>query len=169
MAVKLPALLWVEIYKAAVYLYNKTLKKSLGQRSPYKDFYTFMAKKDSILNLVRKLQISHLRNYGCKAFIMINDAFKKTNRLNKLEPNTQISYLVSYNFINIYHVWNPKLNKVIYVRDVTFNKDKFYNSDLNSFKDDLLNVIKEEMDKLIRTCKIYNNEAILMDLLNQGL
>jgi len=55
------------------------------------------------------------------------------------------------------------------VRDVTFNKDKFYNSDLNSFKDDLLNVIKEEMDKFIRTCKIYNNEAILMDLLNQGL
>jgi len=47
-----------------------------------------MAKKDSILNLVRKLQISYLRNYGCKAFIMMNDAFKKTNRLNKLEPNT---------------------------------------------------------------------------------
>jgi len=30
MVVKLPALLWVEIYKAAIYLYNKTLKKSLS-------------------------------------------------------------------------------------------------------------------------------------------
>ena len=30
MVVKLLALLWVEIYKATVYLYNKTLKKSLS-------------------------------------------------------------------------------------------------------------------------------------------
>ena len=114
-----------------------------------------MVKKDNILNLVHKLQISHLCNYGCKAFIITNDAFKKTNYLNKLKPNAQISYLVSYNFINIYYVQNLKFNRVIRVRDITFNKDKFYNSDLNSFKDDFLNVIKEEIDELIRTCEIY--------------
>jgi len=63
-----------------------------------------MVKKDSILNLVRKLQINYLRNYSCKAFIIINNAFKKTNHLNKLKPNTWISYLISYDFINIYYV-----------------------------------------------------------------
>jgi len=73
---------------------------------------------------------------------------------------------VGYNFINIYHVWNLKLNRVICVRDVTFNKDEFYNSDFNSFKDNLLNITKEEIDKLIHTCKIYNNKVILIDLLN---
>jgi len=73
---------------------------------------------------------------------------------------------VGYDFINIYYVWNPKLNRVIRVRDVTFNKDEFYNSDLNSFKDNLLNVIKEEIDKLIHTYKIHNDKAILIDLLN---
>ena len=52
------------------------------------------------------------------------------------------------------------------MRDVTFNKDKFYNSNLNSFKDNLLNVIKEEIDKLIHTCEIYNDEAILINLFN---
>jgi len=166
MAVKLLALLWVEIYKAAVYLYNRTLKKSLSWRLPYEDFYTFVVKKDSIPNLVRKLQISHLRNYGCKAFAMTNDALKKTNRLNKLEPNAWISYLVGYDSINIYRVWNLKLNRVIRVRDVTFNEDEFYNGDLDSFKDDFLNVTKEEIDELICTCEIYNDEAILMDLLN---
>ena len=166
MVVKLLALLWVEIYKATVYLYNRTLKKSLSQRSPYKDFHTFIVKKDSILNPVHKLQISHLRNYSYKAFIIINDTLKKTNHLNKLEPNTQINYLVGYNFINIYYVQNPKLNRVIRVRDITFNKDKFYNSNLNSFKDDLFNITKEEIDKLIRICKIYNDEAILINLFN---
>jgi len=100
---------------------------------------------------------------------MTNDALKKTNRLNKLEPNTWISYLIGYNFINIYHVWNPKLNKVIYIRDVTFNKDEFYNGDFNNFKDNLFNVIKEEINELIYTCEIYNNEAILINLFNQGL
>jgi len=87
MVVKLPVLLWVKIYKATVYLYNRTLKKSLSWRSPYKDFHTFMVKKDGIPNLVRKLQISHLRNYGCKTFIITNDTLKKTNCLNKLKPN----------------------------------------------------------------------------------
>ena len=100
---------------------------------------------------------------------MTNNTLKKTNYLNKLELNTQISYLISYNSINIYYVWNLKLNKVIYVRDVTFNEDKFYNNDLNSFKDNLFNVTKEEIDKLIHTCKIYNDKAILIDFLNQGL
>jgi len=52
------------------------------------------------------------------------------------------------------------------VRDVTFNEDKFYNSDLNSFKDDFLNVTKEEIDELIRIYKIYNDKAILINLLN---
>jgi len=52
------------------------------------------------------------------------------------------------------------------VRDVTFNKDEFYNSNLNSFKDNLFNIIKEEMDELICMCKIYNDKAILMDLFN---
>ena len=52
------------------------------------------------------------------------------------------------------------------MRDVTFNKDKFYNGDLNSFKDNLLNVIKEEIDELIYMYEIYNDEVILIDFLN---
>ena len=46
-----------------------------------------MAKKDGIPNLVRKPQISYLRNYSYKAFAITNDTLKKTNRLNKLKPN----------------------------------------------------------------------------------
>jgi len=97
---------------------------------------------------------------------MTNDALKKTNRLNKLEPNAWISYLMGYDFINIYYVWNPKLNRVIRVRDVTFNEDEFYNSNFNSFKDNLFNVTKEEIDKLICIYKIYNDEVILINLFN---
>ena len=97
---------------------------------------------------------------------MTNNAFKKTNYFNKLKPNAWISYLVGYDFINIYRVQNLKLNRVIRVRDVTFNKDKFYNSNLDSFKDNFLNVIKEEIDKLICTYKIYNDKVILIDFLN---
>ena len=36
-------------------------------------------------------------------------------------------------------------------------------------KDDLLNIIKAEMNEIIRNCEIHNYEAIPMDLLNQGL
>ena len=47
-----------------------------------------MAKKDGILNPVRKLQINYLYNYNYKAFVIINNPFKKTNYLNKLKLNT---------------------------------------------------------------------------------
>ena len=52
------------------------------------------------------------------------------------------------------------------MRDVTFNKDEFYNGNLNSFKDNLFNVIKEEIDEFICIYKIYNDKAILINLLN---
>jgi hypothetical protein len=41
---------------------------------------------------------------------MTNDTMEKKDRLHKLKPNAWIGYLVGYESMNIYRVWNPKTN-----------------------------------------------------------
>ena len=76
---------------------------------------------------------------------MTNDAMEKKDRLHKLKHNAWIGYLVGYESTNINRVWNPKTNKVIRVRDVTFNEDEVFSGDKELFKDDLLSITNEEM------------------------
>ena len=101
---KLPHFLWVEIYKAAVYLNNRTPKYHLRWQTPYESFYTYLAYRDGILVKDRKPSQAHLRAYGCKAFAMTADAHERRNRRQKLNPKAWIGYLVGYNSTNIYRV-----------------------------------------------------------------
>ncbi|KAF4506190.1 hypothetical protein G6O67_006295 [Ophiocordyceps sinensis] len=74
---KLPTQLWREIYKSAVYLYNRTPKYSHKWESPYE-------------KLTGKPAQQHLRAYGCKAFAMTTTAQEKKQRLGKLDPRAWI-------------------------------------------------------------------------------
>lgn len=146
---KLPAYLWTEIYHAAVYLYNRTPKYLYNWKSPYERFHTFLAHRDGIVVEDRKPRLDHLRVYGCKCFAMTKDALRKANKLQKLNPNAWIGYLVGYESTNIYRVWNPKVNKVIATRDVTFNEEERFSGDLAQLKDDLLHINQEEVTRLL--------------------
>lgn len=146
---KLPAYLWTEIYHAAVYLYNRTPKYLYNWKSPYERFHTFLAHRDGIVVEDRKPRLDHLRVYGCKCFAMTKDALRKANKLQKLNPNAWIGYLVGYESTNIYRVWNPKVNKVIATRDVTFNEEERFSGDLAQLKDDLLHINQEELTRLL--------------------
>jgi len=46
---KLLALLWPEISRAIVYLYNKTPRFDYNWKTPYDRFHTFMAHRDSVI------------------------------------------------------------------------------------------------------------------------
>jgi hypothetical protein len=66
-AARLPqVLLWVEIYRATVYLNNCTPKRRLGWRSPYELFHGFLTERNGIPNPDRKPHLAHLRNYGAR-------------------------------------------------------------------------------------------------------
>ena len=78
---KLPAFLWVEIYKTAVYLNNRTPKQRMHWLTPYEMFHTFLARRDGIIANDRKPQQAHLRAYGCKAFAITKMAQEKEMRL----------------------------------------------------------------------------------------
>ena len=66
--------------------------------------------------------ISYIRRYGTTAYMHIKGL--GSVQLRKLAPRAKKGRLVSYEGNNghIYRVWIPTKNKIIRLRDVTFNK-----------------------------------------------
>lgn len=88
--------LWLEITRAAVYLYNRTPNYANRWRSPHEVFFTTVALHNSFITQLKKPNQAHLRAYGCKAFAITNDTKYGKSKLQRLNPKVQVSYLVSY-------------------------------------------------------------------------
>jgi hypothetical protein len=78
--------------------------------------------KESIRN-----KIVYLNVFDCKTFSFFKkaDALKKNE---KMKSRTFIEYLIKYDFINIFRVWNSKKDDVSDYRDVIFNETKFFDT-----------------------------------------
>jgi hypothetical protein len=64
-AAKLPAALWPEIDRAAVYLHNRTPRYNYNWKSPYDLFHTYLSHRAGVVVHDRKPQQAHLKVYGC--------------------------------------------------------------------------------------------------------
>jgi hypothetical protein len=134
---RFPEYLWVEIYRAAVYLYNRTPR------------YTFLAHRDGVTVEHRKPYQAHLRVYSCKAFAMTKEAKMQQQKRHRLNPRAWIGFLVGYQSTNIYRIWDPRTGVVVSTRDVIFNEDERFNGDINQLKDDLLYIGRQELIDLL--------------------
>jgi hypothetical protein len=118
--VKLSKNLYSECYLVAAHILNRTSSSSLSWDSSL----IFMQKllKESIRN-----EIAHLKMFDCKAFSLLKqtNAFKRSE---KMKSRAFIEYLIEYDFINIFRVWNLKKNDVSDYRDVIFNETKFFDT-----------------------------------------
>ena len=128
-AASLPANMWPEIAKTAGYLNNRTPKRQLQWKTPFEALTQ------------QKPDLSHLRVYGCRAYPL------KYNipRTQKLEPRAHIGYLIGYDSTNIYQIWIPSRERVVRVRDVTFNESTFYDPK----ELDLGHILREEIEQTV--------------------
>ncbi len=112
--------LYSECYLVAAHILNRTSSSILSWNSSL----IFMQKllKKSIRN-----KIAHFKMFDCKAFSLLKkvDAFKKNK---KMKSRVFIEYLIRYDFINIFWIWNSKKDDVNDYRDVIFNETKFYDT-----------------------------------------
>ncbi len=135
--VKLSKNLYSECYFVAAHILNRTLSSSLSWDSSL----IFMQKllKKSIRN-----EIAHLKMFDCKTFSLLKktDAFKKNE---KMKSRAFIEYLIKYDFINIFRVWNSKKDDVNDYRDVIFNETKFFDTY------EKIDLLKKEEKKLYVT------------------
>jgi hypothetical protein len=118
--VKLLKDFYSECYFVVAHILNWTLSQILNWDSSL----IFMQKllKKSIRN-----EITHLKVYDCKTFSLLKeiDALKRNE---KMKSRAFIEYLIEYNFINIFWVWNSKKDDVNDYRDVIFNKTEFFDT-----------------------------------------
>jgi hypothetical protein len=118
--VKLSKDFYSECYFVAAHILNRTSSSLLSWDSSL----IFMQKllKELIWN-----EIAHLKMFNCKAFSFLKkiNAFKKNE---KMKSRAFIEYLIKYDFINIFRVWNSKKDDVNDYRDVIFNETKFFDT-----------------------------------------
>ncbi len=117
--VKLSKDFYSECYLVAAHILNRTSSQVLSW--------------DSSLIFIQKLlkksiqsEIIFFKVYDCKAFSRLKkiDVLKRNE---KMKSRVFIEYLIEYDIINIFRVWNLKKDDVSDYRDVIFNKTKFFN------------------------------------------
>jgi hypothetical protein len=136
----LPAELWREVTRAAVYLYNQTPRYYYNWNTPYERFFTSLTMRNGVQITDQKPQQAHLRVYGCKAYAASSTYLNKRERLKCLNPHNWIRYLVGYDSTNVYRIWNPKKNRIERVRDVIFDEDCVFPGTIDQLKDDFWDV-----------------------------
>ena len=122
---KLPEELWPEIYRSAVYLWNRTPRYMYEWKSPYEMFFN------------NKPTLNHLKVYGCKAFALTADTLARRNRLSRLSPRAWIGYSVGYASTNQFRIWLPTVNRVIVTRDVHFNEECMFDGKLETLRENV--------------------------------
>jgi hypothetical protein len=107
-------------YLVAAHILNRTSSSSLSCDSSL----IFMQKllKESI-----RSKIAHHKMFDCKAFSLLKEAdvFKRNE---KMKSRAFIEYLIEYDFINIFRVWNSEKDDVSDYCDVIFNETKFFDT-----------------------------------------
>jgi hypothetical protein len=163
----LPPFLWVEIYRCAVYLYNRIPKYMYNWKSPYERFYAYLSQRDGFPARDHRPKQAHLRVFGCKAFVMTTNAKVKKDRLKRLEPRAWIGFLVGYNSTNIYRIWNPSTNRIVATRDVTFNEKDLFKGNLDDLSIDIRIRTKDEWEDWLNSLEVSQSQSATNDASSQ--
>ncbi|CAL9028169.1 unnamed protein product, partial [Prunus brigantina] len=114
----LPKYFWAEAVACAVYILNRSPSRSVNGRTPYEVWSG------------RKPNIQHLRVFGCIAYSHVPDHIRK-----KLDEKAEKCIFIGYSTVTKgYKLYNPKTEKVIISRDVTFDEQGTWDWSLNEDK-----------------------------------
>jgi transposase InsO family protein len=133
----LPGNLWPLLYNTAAYLLNRMPTESIGWKTPW------IAVQEDLGITPVDPSIAHLRVFCCRAYTLK----KHLPKVPKTTPRAHIGYLAGYESTNIYLIWVPSLEKVIRIRDVIFDEEKFY----SQTEMDLAAELQVPIEQLVRT------------------
>jgi hypothetical protein len=103
----LPMCLWAEAAMAGVYVQNRLSHSALGLKTPEEMFTG------------KKLEVSHLKIFGCPMFIHI-----RKEKRNKLDPSGKKGIFVGYCEVSkAFRIYIPGQHHIEINRDVTFDED----------------------------------------------
>lgn len=114
---KLPADLWPEAVKTAVYLLNRSTTSAHGhQITPIQKFDQLLGKEDP-----EPRDLSNLRGYGCDTYVHEPD--QRRVKGDKFGPRGVLGKLVGYEGKTTYRIWVPARDIVVRSISVQFNEE----------------------------------------------
>jgi transposase InsO family protein len=109
-AKKLPGMFWGEAVNCAVYLLNRSISKSTGNKTPY-ELWTGV-----------RPSVSHLRTFGCIAHVKVTKP-----HLTKLDDRSKPMIFVGYEPGSAaYRCYDPVTRRIHISRDVVFDEDAMW-------------------------------------------
>ena len=112
--------LYFEYYLTAVCLINRTSIRFLNWKS-------LLIIIQRLTKQTIKWKIFHLKIFECKIFSLLKNA-NKSFKNEKMKSKTFINYLMIYDSINIFRVWNFEKWNVNDYKNVIFDEIQYYNT-----------------------------------------
>ncbi len=116
-----------------------------------------------LINQSIRFEIEHLKTYECKTYSLLKDA-DVSSRDSKLKSRAFVDYLVDYNSINIFRIWNSEKENVSDYRDVIFDESELY--DIYN-KDDSLVTLEKKSQIELQNERMLQNERTMKISINQ--
>jgi hypothetical protein len=152
---KLSKDLYSECYLAVIYLLNRTSIVRLKWNSS-------LIALQKCLNESVKWKLFNLEMFDNKAYVLLKDSDAST-RSEKLKARAFVNYLVEYDSINVFRVWNSEKWDVSEYRDVIFDEESFF--DTYQTKNQLKKFVrKEHVEYYEKSVQISQTNDILEEL-----
>ncbi len=153
---KLSKDLYSECYLAAIYLLNRILMIQLSWDSSLIRLQRLL--KESI-----RWKLDHLKIFNCKTYVLLKES-DALSRSKKMKARAFVNYLIDYDSINIFKIWNLEKDDVNDYRDAIFDENAYY----DNYDKNKRHLIKESERKNLMQFRIYSIKlAVNVELLNK--
>ncbi len=115
---KLSEDLYPECYLTAAHLLNRTLMIQLRWNSS-------LIRLQRLFKKSIRWELYHLKIFDCKTYVLLKDA-NVSSRSEKMKARAFVDYLIDYDSINIFRIWNFEKDDVSDYRDVIFDENAYY-------------------------------------------
>ncbi len=152
---KLSEDLYSECYLAVIYLLNKTFIARLKWSSSLMTLQK--CRNESI-----KWKLSNLKIFDSKTYVLLKES-QTSARSKKLKARAFVEYLIEYDSINIFRVWNLEKWNVNDYRDVIFDEESFF--DIYQTKNQIKKFVrKKHVEYYEKSVQISQTNDILEEL-----
>jgi hypothetical protein len=116
---KLSKDLYPECYLAAAHLLNRT--------SMLFDWQSSLIRLQRLLKKSIRWELDHLKIFDCKTYVLLKKS-DVSSRSKKMKTRAFVDYLIDYDSINIFKVWNLEKDDVNDYKDIIFDENAYYDS-----------------------------------------
>jgi hypothetical protein len=139
--------LYSECYLAVAHLLNKTLMTQLRWDSS-------LIRLQRVFKKSIKWKLNHLKIFDCKTYVLLKELIA-SSRSEKMKARVFVNYLIDYDSINMFRIWNFEKDDVNDYRDVIFDENAYYDT---YNKQDL---IRESERKNFVQFRIYSVKSVV--------